>query len=202
MPKKIPSQVKLVQESYIKQSKKNKHISYSQLSNFATCPKKWQLTYVRKIVAFTPSIHMTFGTAMHETIQTWLDTIYNGKVKDANAMDLDALLYENMIKAYKSGRAQNAHQNFTTPDELRQFWLDGKHILKFLKSKRGGYFSTKNTYLAGIETLLYQELKPGVFFKGYIDLVFYNETLDKWTIVDIKTSFLCIFTDGQILRGP
>ena len=36
---------------------------------------------------------MTFGTAMHETIQTWLDTIYNGKVKDANAMDLDALLY-------------------------------------------------------------------------------------------------------------
>ena len=188
MPKKIPSQVKLVQESYIKQSKKNKHISYSQLQNFATCPKKWQLTYVRKIVAFTPSIHMTFGTAMHETIQSWLDTIYNGKIKDANAMDLDALLYENMIKAYKSGRAQNGHQNFTTPDELRQFWLDGKHILKFLKSKRGGYFSTKNTYLAGIETLLYQELKPGVFFKGFIDLVFYNETIDRWTIVDIKTS--------------
>jgi len=42
--------------------------------------------------------------------------------------------------------------------------------------------------LAGVETLLYQEIKPGVVFKGLVDLVFYNKTLDEWTIVDIKTS--------------
>jgi hypothetical protein len=42
--------------------------------------------------------------------------------------------------------------------------------------------------LAGVETLLYQELRPGVMFKGLIDLVFYNKYLDEWTIIDIKTS--------------
>ncbi len=129
-----------------------------------------------------------FGTAMHETIQSWLTTLYHDKVKTANEMDLDALLYENMVKAYKSTKAQNSFQEFTSLEEMNMFYLDGKHILNFLKKKRGGYFSTKGNYLAGVETLLYQELRPGVQFKGFIDLVFYNEILDEWTIVDIKTS--------------
>lgn len=189
MPKKLPKVVKEVWESKIKQSPKtNKHISYSQLSSFATCEKQWYLTYVKKLAPYQPSIHAVFGTAMHETIQSWLEVLYHDKVKSANEMNLDALLYENMIKAYKGQKAQNGHEHFTNQEEMNMFYLDGKHILNFLKKKRGGYFSTKHTYLAGVETLLYQELRPGVMFKGFIDLVFYNEYLDEWTIIDIKTS--------------
>jgi len=125
---------------------------------------------------------------MHETIQSWLDVLYNDKVKTANEMDLNALLYDNMIKAYKSQKAMNGHEHFSNQEELNLFYIDGKHILNFLKKKRGGYFGTKGVYLAGIETLLYQELRPGVVFKGLIDLVFYDERIDEWTIMDIKTS--------------
>ena len=189
MPKKLPKLVKEVWESKLKQSpKSNKHISYSQLNSFATCQKQWYLQYVKKLAPYEGSIHAMFGTAMHETIQTWLTTLYHDKVKTANEMDLDALLYENMVKAYKSTKAQNSFQEFTSLEEMNMFYLDGKHILNFLKKKRGGYFSTKGTYLAGVETLLYQELRPGVQFKGFIDLVFYSEVLDEWTIIDIKTS--------------
>jgi len=42
--------------------------------------------------------------------------------------------------------------------------------------------------LAGVETLLYQEIRPGVMFKGLVDLVFYHPNSDEWTIMDIKTS--------------
>ena len=189
MPKKLPKLVKEVWESKIKQTpSQNKHISYSQLSSFVTCQRQWYWTYVKKLAPYQPSIHTAFGTAMHETIQTWLETLYYEKVKTANEMDLDKLLYENMIKAYKAQKAQSGHEHFSTPEELTQFWIDGKHILNFLKKKRGGYFSTKGTHLAGIETLLYQELRPKVMFKGLIDLVFYDEDLDEWTILDIKTS--------------
>jgi len=189
MPKKLPKVVKEVWESKIKQSPKtNKHISYSQLSSFATCEKQWYLTYVKRLAPYQPSIHAVFGTAMHETIQSWLNVLYNDKVKTANEMDLDALLYENMIKAYKGQKAQNGHEHFTNQEEMNMFFLDGKHILDFLKKKRGAYFSTKGVYLAGIETLLYQELRPGVVFKGLVDLVFYDERVDEWTIMDIKTS--------------
>lgn len=189
MPKKLKGKVKQVWESKLKQSpSKNKHISYSQLSSFASCQRQWYLTYVKNLAPYDPSIHAVFGTAMHETIQSWLETMYHGKVKDAMDMNLDQLLYDNMIKAYKAQKAQSGHEHFSTSEELTQFWIDGKHILNYLKKKRTGYFSTKTMMLAGVETLLYQELRPGVKFKGFIDLVFYHPNNDSWTIMDIKTS--------------
>jgi len=188
MPKKIPQLVKLVQESKIKQTRANKHISYSQLSSFENCPKQWYLTYVKNLAPYKPSIHAVFGTAMHETIQTWLNVLYNDTIKKANEMDLEALLLENMHKAYKAQKAMYSHEHFSDQKELESFLKDGVAILEFLKKKRVLYFSSKNTYLAGIETLLYQELRPGVFFKGLIDIVLYNETVDKWYVIDLKTS--------------
>jgi CRISPR/Cas system-associated exonuclease Cas4 (RecB family) len=189
MSKKLKGKVKEVWESKLKQKpSENKHISYSQLSSFATCQRQWYLQYVKKLAPYQPSIHAVFGTAMHETIQSWLETMYHGKVKDANDMNLDQLLYDNIIKAYKANKAMNSHQHFSSSDELTQFWIDGKHILNYLKKKRGTYFSTKTMMLAGVETLLYQELRPGVQFKGFIDLVFYHPISDTWTIMDIKTS--------------
>ena len=189
MAKKLKGLVKKVWESKIKQSpSKNVHISYSSISTYNKCPKLWEMQYLRNLVPFTQNIYTCFGTAMHETIQSWLEVMYHDKVKAANDMNLHQLLYDNMVKAYKQGKAQMNHEHFSTQDELTQFWLDGKHILDFLVKKRGGYFSTKNMQLAGIETLLYQELRPGVMFKGLVDLVFYHPNTDRWTVMDIKTS--------------
>lgn len=189
MAKKLKGDVKRVWESKIKQSpSKNKHISYSSVSTYNKCPKLWEAQYLRKTIPFKQNIYTCFGTAMHETMQSWLEVLFHDKVKNANEMDLNSMLYDNMIRAYKQGKAQNGHEHFSTPEELQQFWLDGKHILEFLKKKRNAYFTTKTMQLAGIETLLYQEIKPGVMFKGLVDLVFYRPNVDRWTIMDIKTS--------------
>lgn len=189
MPKKLKGLVKKVWESKIKQKpSKNKHISYSSLSTYNKCPKLWELQYLRGLVPFKQNIYTCFGTAMHETMQTWLETMYHDKVKTGMEMDLDQLLYENMIKSYKQGKAQNGHEHFSSEKELTQFWIEGKNILSYLKKKKNAYFTTKTMQLAGIETLLYQEIKPGVVFKGLVDLVFYHPTTDRWTIMDIKTS--------------
>ena len=187
--KKVNPLVKEVWESKIKQSpSKNKHISYSSISTYTKCPKLWELQYLRKSIPFTQNIYTVFGTAMHETIQEWLTVMYYESVKSSNEINLHDLLYANMIKAYKSGKAQMNHEHFSTQDELTQFWIEGKHILDYLVKNRTSYFSTKTMKLAGIETLLYQELKPGVVFKGLVDLVFYHPVNDSWTIIDIKTS--------------
>lgn len=188
MAKKLPKGVSLVKESKIKQSKSNKHISYSQLSSYLTCPKQWYLSYVKNLAPYKPSIHAVFGTAMHETIQTWLTTLYDDTIKKANELDLESLLQENMVKAYKAQKAMYSHEHFSDAKEMDAFQRDGVAILDFIKKKRVVYFATKNTYLAGIETLLYQELRPGVYFKGLVDIVLYDEVLDKWYIIDLKTS--------------
>jgi|TARA_A100001201_G_scaffold131094_2_gene117141 hypothetical protein len=189
MAKKLKGLVKKVWESKIKQRpSKFRHISYSSISTYNKCPKLWEMQYLRGEIPFKQNIYTCFGTAMHETVQTWLEIMYHDKVKNAKELDKHKLLYENMIKSYKQGKAQNGHEHFSTQDELTKFWIEGKHILDFLEKKRGGYFSTKNMQLAGIETLLYQEIRPGVMFKGLVDLVFYHPNTDRWTIMDIKTS--------------
>ena len=189
MAKKLKGLVKKVWESKVKQRpSKFRHISYSSISTYNKCPKLWEMQYLRGEIPFKQNIYTCFGTAMHETVQTWLEIMYHDKVKNAKELDKHKLLYENMIKSYKQGKAQNGHEHFSTQDELTKFWIEGKHILDFLEKKRGGYFSTKNMQLAGIETLLYQEIRPGVMFKGLVDLVFYHPNTDRWTIMDIKTS--------------
>lgn len=189
MPKKLKGPVKKVWESKIKQSpSKNKHVSYSSISTYAKCPKLWEMQYLRNQVPFTQNIYTCFGTAMHETIQEWLTVMYHDSVKNANNINLDKLLYANLVQSYKQGRAMMKGEHFSTADQLQEFWLDGKHILNFLSKKRAAYFSTKSMMLAGVETLLYQEIKPGVMFKGLVDLVFYHPNDESWTIIDIKTS--------------
>ena len=189
MAKKLKGLVKKVWESKIKQSpSKNKHISYSQLSTYNKCPRLWELQYLRNIVPYEPSIYMVFGTAFHETLQTYLETLYMDKVKTANDLNIKTILYDNMVKAYKSAKAMSGHEHFSNETEMYSFYRDGLSIMDWIKKKRGGYFSSKTMQLAGIETLLYQEIRPGVVFKGLVDLVFYHPNSDRWTIVDIKTS--------------
>ena len=53
-----------------------KTVSYSQFSRYKNCPKSWKLAYIDKETSFDPSIFLIFGTAFHETMQTYLDTMY------------------------------------------------------------------------------------------------------------------------------
>jgi hypothetical protein len=66
-----------------------KNISYSQLSMYDQCPKKWALQYRDGHKISEQSIHMVFGTALHETLQMYLDTIYNESGVAADGLDLE-----------------------------------------------------------------------------------------------------------------
>ena len=48
-----------------------KNISYSQYSQWATCPHRWKLLYIDDKREFAGNIHTLFGTAMHETLQEY-----------------------------------------------------------------------------------------------------------------------------------
>lgn len=184
---KIPKIVKEVQEKKTSQVSGSKHISYSQLSLFANCPSQWYRTYVKMEAPYSPSINTVFGTAFHSTLQEWLDVLYNKSVKESEAMDLGKLLHESLTKTFVKDR-ESKGSIFSSANELQEFYEDGIQILDFIKKKRKVYFGTKNVHLVGTEILLYQNLRPGVYFKGYVDVVLYDEDLDKWTIIDIKTS--------------
>jgi len=168
-----------------------KNISYSQLSMFTQCPKKWSLQYRDGHKISEQSIHMTFGTALHEVLQHYLDVMYEVSGAEADRIDIEELFEDTLRKCYGEDYKKNKNQHFSSPTELREFFEDGKEILNFIRKKRSLYFSKKGTYLVGCEVpiVMAPNLRLNrVKYMGYLDVVLYDEDLKKFKIIDIKTS--------------
>lgn len=166
-----------------------KSISYSQYSKYFKCPRAWELNYIHKIKEPSESIDLVFGQAMHTVIQLWLKTIYTDSVKKADALNLNELLMAEMASEYKL-RKEKMNGHFSSPEELTSYYRDGVEILNYLKKKRTAYFSTKKTELVAIEMPINMNLHEDYNIKliGFIDLVFYHENSETYSVIDIKTS--------------
>lgn len=164
-----------------------KSISYSQTLSYNTCPHQWSLKYVQGLQEYKPSIHTVFGTAIHEVLQEWLKELYEGTVKKSNEMNFEAMLRDKLMSVYASEKDKYG-KHFSTSEELSEFYNDGIEILEYVRKKRSTYFSTKYCRLVGVEIPLIHKIAENIFFKGYIDIVLYDEQDDKYIILDIKTS--------------
>ena len=133
-----------------------KAVSYSQYSIYRQCQYQWYLSYIKKESSFKPSIYLVYGTAMHETIQTYLQTMYDKSVKAADEIDMNKLLEDRLVANYKESITENKNEHFSTKEELKEFLSDGQLTLDWFKKNRGKYFSKKNTELVGIEIPILQ----------------------------------------------
>ena len=193
MPKKLPQIVREIQNNPPQEVNYafQKNISYSQMNMFRSCPHRWKLQYKDKLKPFTSSIHTVFGTAIHETIQEYLDVMYNTTKVAADELDLESNFQEYFIKEYQKQYKSNTSEHFSTAEEMREFFEDGVAILDTFKKKLGGYFSKRNTYLVGCEipiVIAPNKMYNNVLYMGFLDVVLYNENTEEFTIIDIKTS--------------
>ena len=162
-------------------------ISYSQLSMYSECPKKWKLNYIDKLRVSEPSIHLLFGTAMHEVIQKYLDVMYQYTVKRADMLNLKRTLQEKMVEQFNIDK-ENYGKEPCTKEELKEFFQDGCDILDFFKKRRGDYFSKKGYELIGCEVPVEMGLQKNLTWVGYLDIVMRDTIHDRIKIYDIKTS--------------
>ena len=164
-----------------------KSISYSQIKQFSECPRRWKLRYIDGHKERKPSIHTVFGTAMHETLQHYVDTMFKQSAKAADEFDHHAFLKDRMRDCYKSEIEAGVDQ-FSTPGEMHEFYLDGLEIIDYFKKKRRGYFSKRNTEFLGAEVpiLVETDANDNVMLMGFVDLVLKEN--GKIRIIDIKTS--------------
>ncbi len=168
-----------------------KNVSYSQMSMYTQCPKKWALQYRDGHKISEQSIHMTFGIALHETLQMYLDTTYNQSGAEADRIDLEADFEERLRNCYADAFKRNNKEHFSTPEQIREFYDDGIAIINYVRKNRGKYFSKRGWWLVGCEVpivLAPNPRLPRVKYMGYLDVVLYNENTKKFIIIDIKTS--------------
>ena len=168
-----------------------KAISYSQLSMYRSCPQKWALQYRDGHYTSESSIHMTFGTAIHETIQNYLDVMYEKSGAEADRIDIEKHFEERFRETYLKDYKSNKNTHFSNPAEMKEFFDDGVEILKYFKKKRNVHFSKRGWHLVKCELPLLITPNPAfknVLYRGYLDIVMYHEPTNTIKIIDIKTS--------------
>jgi hypothetical protein len=162
-------------------------VSYSQYSTYANCPYQWYLTYVEGKQPYQASIHTVFGTAFHETLQKYIDTMYNESGAAADRMNLEELFTER-FRAIYSQEYEKTKEHFTDAQEMRDFFDDGITILDWIQKRRNKLFTIRKVKLLGIEMPLLVGVSKNIYLKGFIDFILYDEELQKVYIYDIKTS--------------
>jgi RecB family exonuclease len=168
-----------------------KIISYSQLSMFTECPKKWSLQYREGHKQFTSTIHTVFGSALHEVLQHYLDVMYEKSGAEADRINTYDMFEEKLREEYTTQYKKNKNQHFSNPQELRQFFDEGIEIIRDFSKNKSKYFSKRGWWLVGCEVpiqVIPNLLKPNVVYNGFLDVVMYHEPTDTFKIIDIKTS--------------
>ena len=166
-----------------------KNISYTQLSAWTECPHRWKQMYIDKIKQ-PPSIHLSFGSAMHETLQEYMDLMYNKGQQHADEFDAHSDFQERFLRMYKAD-VDKKGEHFATQKELIEFTNDGLEIIDFFIKYRQDHFHKHGWKLVGIEMPILtapHEDYPNVKLMGKLDLVMFDETMHRIVIWDIKTS--------------
>lgn len=134
---------------------------------------------------------MTFGTAIHEAIQHYLDTMYDVSGAEADRINIEDYFEERFRETYLKDYKSNKNVHFSNPAEMKEFYDDGINILTYFKKKRGSYFNKKGWKLVQCELPLLVSPNPtykNVLYRGYLDVVMYHEPTNTIKIIDIKTS--------------
>ncbi len=166
-----------------------KNISYTQLSLWSECPHKWKMMYIDKMKQ-PPSIYLSFGSAMHETLQEYMELMYNKNQQAADEFDAQADFQKRFLTLYKAD-VDKVGENFATKEQLIEFTNDGLEIIDFFLKYRQDYFHKHGWKLLGIEMPVLvapHEDYPNVLLMGKLDLVMFDETTHRVVIWDIKTS--------------
>jgi hypothetical protein len=163
-------------------------VSYSQFGMYSSCQQQFKLNYIDKLGISNANIHLIFGSSMHEVIQHFLDVMYNVTKKQALQLNLEQMLQDKLVEHFKKEKEKMGEDNPCSKEELQEFYQDGVLILEYFRNKLDKLYSKTGFRLVAIEQVLNAEIKPGVNFIGFIDILLEDLSTNEYIIIDLKTS--------------
>lgn len=167
-----------------------RHVSYSQYRTWSTCPHQFKLAYIDGLKPDDNNINLVFGTAIHETIQEWLNIHYTNPAQ-AKIIDTTITFKEKFMNLFKESiviQEDGTKKFLTDKKEFTEFYLDGCEILSHIQKHAKDFFPTKSFKLIGCEVALQIPLREELEFVGYLDIVIQDTKNDLYYILDLKTS--------------
>jgi hypothetical protein len=163
-------------------------VSYSQYTMWTSCQQQFKLNYIDKLGESSANIHTIFGSSMHEVLQHFLTVMYGVSKKQALTLDLETMLKDKLVEHFSAEKAKMTEGTPCQKEELEEFFGDGRQILTYFKSKLDKLYSKSGYELVSIELPLNAEVRPGIYFIGFIDIVLKEISTGKIIIIDLKTS--------------
>jgi hypothetical protein len=163
-------------------------VSFSQYSTYSTCPRMYKHQYIDKLGESSANVHTIFGTAMHEVIQHYLTVFYGVSKKQANELNLDKMLLSKLREEFVKEKEKMSEGAPCTQLELEEFFGDGRRILEWFVKHIEKLYTKSGYELVAIEMPLNYEIKAGVHFIAFIDIVLREIGSGEIIIIDLKTS--------------
>lgn len=173
-----------ITSSIVPEVAKKKRVSYSQFSTYLTCRYHWWLDNVKGLKIRDDNLNTTFGTAIHEAIQLYIETLYKQGAREADALDLLNIFKTTFIKLLDEKSIKYSS------DDFDEFCKDSENIVSEFKNvtNRIKHFPANKYEFISVEDEILLPIKHEIQFIGYIDLVLKEKQTGRYKIIDIKTS--------------
>ena len=165
-------------------SDKKKIVSFSQFQNWFNCPHHWYLDFVKGLRTQENTIHTCFGTAIHETLQSYIKALYTKNALEADSLELKKMFEEAFDRELKKLKVERKEDDYT------DFVFNGHDILKEFcnVTNRMRYFPTGKYEFLGVELKINQPIRNNLEFMALIDLALKDKKTGRIKIIDIKSS--------------
>jgi len=161
----------------------NKHISFSELKKWTSCPFAHSLAYEQRIRLFTGNTYTAFGTALHETLEALHET--NALIEDSQPAQ--ALFVKNLEKAIATLDNESIDQKL-----LKDMPTQGSRIIDEFVQRLPLREMFGDFEVVSLEEEIYEPIPEDVTpsdqeynFKGFIDMVI--KTGETYHIIDWKS---------------
>ena len=163
-----------------------KVVSFSQYSKWFKCPHSWYLDYVKGLRKYEHNLTLSYGNAIHETIQKYVETLYTKGMLKATTLDLKSFFIDKYVEDL-----MNEGVKFEEA-ELEEFVEDGIALIEEFKQASVclQHFPPDKYEFLGVEDELSLPLTHNVDYSGFIDLVLREKATGRIKIFDFKTARL------------
>lgn len=165
-------------------------LSYSQINNFHTCPRKWRYEYIDKSIGKQESIFLSYGSAVHLVLENLLKL--QGSEYDNKTLELGST--EDEVIEIGLERVRSEIEPFKDEGDIELLLQQARLNFDLFKRRKAFYsFLNHSQKIIGVEddfvltipTVLDDE-DVDIKVRGFIDLIY--EDKDGIVVVDHKTS--------------
>ena len=163
---------------------KIKHVSYSAVKDWMTCPHKFKVVWVDRSTKFCGNSHTVFGSAVHSVLEYQIQ----GK-KPENFTTWDDFFEQEFIRFISQALKNGAPKSDFDKKLISSMREQGKELISLALpalKKKFGKFSVIKTELQLMEPITEFD-KTDCDFKGFIDLVIGTED-GRVHVLDWKSS--------------